>query len=79
VSLDIVRQLALRDPFLLTTGFDRENLFFHVDHPADKNSAMMQYVSQYPNVSGIIYCSTRKNVEAVCERLRAHKINAVRY
>ena len=79
VSCDIVRQLQLQDPFRLTTGFDRENLFFHVEAPTDKNSAMMQYVSQYPGASGIIYCSTRKTVEAVCERLRANKIKAVRY
>lgn len=79
VSRDIISQLGLQDPFRLTTGFDRENLFFHVEHPTDKNSAMMQYISQFAGASGIIYCSTRKTVETVCERLRAHKIKAVRY
>ena len=76
---DIISQLALREPFTLTTGFDRENLFFHVEHPADKNAALIQYVRQFPDVSGIVYASTRKNVESICERLRGHGINAVRY
>lgn len=79
VRLDIISQLRLRSPFSLTTGFDRENLFFHVDHPADKNSATLQYIKQFPKVSGIVYCSTRKNVESLCERLNANKIKAVRY
>lgn len=76
---DIISQLALHEPFTLTTGFDRENLFFHVEHPADKNAALIQYVRQFPEVSGIVYASTRKNVESICERLRGHGINAVRY
>ena len=76
---DIISQLALREPFTLTTGFDRENLFFHVEHPADKNAALMQYIRQFPDVSGIVYASTRKNVETICERLRGHGISAVRY
>ena len=60
VRADIIEQLGLRDPFSLTTGFDRESLFFHVERPDDKNAAMMRYVGQFPHASGIIYCSTRK-------------------
>ena len=41
---DIIRQLALQEPFVITTGFDRENLFFQVEHPADKNDFMLDYV-----------------------------------
>ena len=79
VRADIIEQLGLRDPFSLTTGFDRENLFFHVERPDDKNAAMMRYVGQFPHASGIIYCSTRKTVEEVCERLRKKGVKAVRY
>ncbi len=79
VRRDIVAQLGLRDPFSLTTGFDRENLFFHVERPDDKNAAMMRYVGQFPHASGIIYCSTRKTVETVCARLRGSGVQAVRY
>ncbi|MDO4988752.1 MAG: DNA helicase RecQ [Synergistes sp.] len=76
---DIAKQLALNDPFRLTTGFDRENLFFRVEHPSDKYETLKKYIGQYPKMSGIVYASTRKNVESVCERLKNDGINAVRY
>lgn len=76
---DIIRQLALKEPFVITTGFDRENLFFQVEHPADKNDFMLDYVKRNKNVSGIIYCSTRKTVETVCAKLCLSGIKAVRY
>ncbi|MDO5115621.1 MAG: DNA helicase RecQ [Synergistaceae bacterium] len=79
VRRDVISQLGLRDPFSITTGFDRENLFFHVEHPADKNAAALRYIKQFPTVSGIVYCSTRKNVESFCDLLRANGIKAVRY
>ena len=76
---DIIRQLALQEPFVITTGFDRENLFFQVEHPADKNDFMLDYVKKNKDVSGIIYCSTRKTVETVCAKLCLNGIKAVRY
>lgn len=79
VRADIVRQLELRDPFTLTTGFNRENLFFQVEHPEDKNTALMRYMKHFSGISGIIYASTRKTVESVCKMLCAQGIKAVRY
>ena len=76
---DINSKLALCDPFVITTGFDRENLFFQVEHPADKNEFMTEYVKKNKDSSGIIYCSTRKTVESVCSKLCASGIKAVRY
>ncbi len=79
VSDDIVDKLSLRDPFRLTTGFDRENLFFQVEHPSDKNAFLLDYVKKSQPSAGIVYCSTRNAVESACELLRAHDIGAVRY
>ncbi|MCF0247186.1 MAG: RecQ family ATP-dependent DNA helicase, partial [Synergistes sp.] len=77
---DIKEKLALIDPFTITTGFDRENLFFRVEHPSDKMSALLDWMGQFSSSrksgdliagqpSGIVYCSTRKTVEDVCEVL----------
>ena len=33
---DIMDILQLQDPFVITTGFDRENLYFAVRKPVDK-------------------------------------------
>jgi ATP-dependent DNA helicase RecQ len=79
VKSDIIKQLALESPFVLTTGFDRENLFFQVEHRADKMAFLLGYTQKFPDVPGIVYCSTRKNTEAVCRELVACGVRAVRY
>ncbi|MDR1581262.1 MAG: DNA helicase RecQ [Synergistaceae bacterium] len=79
VKADIIRQLAMDSPFVLTTGFDRENLFFQVEHPDDKMSFLLDYTQKFPDMPGIVYCSTRKKTESVCRELVACGIKAVRY
>lgn len=79
VRRDIVRALRLRAPEITVTGFDRKNLYFEVQQPDSKDGAVLELVRQRKGESGIIYCLTRKNVETVCELLRSHGIDAVRY
>lgn len=66
---DIVQILQLRQPVVLTTGFDRSNLYFGVASPKDRYGAVRNYLDAHPGDSGIIYCLTRRQVEDVCERL----------
>lgn len=79
VKEDIQKMLELKDPFVLTTGFDRDNLYFAVEKPKDKYQAVYHYVKEHPNQSGIIYCLTRKSVEEVCEHLVRDGFPATRY
>jgi len=79
VCEDIVRILGLHEPFTLTTGFDRENLYFGVQQPRDKFHALMQIVSAHPQQSGIVYCISRKLVEQVCDNLCENGFSATRY
>ncbi len=79
VRKDIVKMLDLRDPFSLTTGFDRENLYFAVETPKDKLEETVRLVRSYEGQSGIIYCSTRKNTELVCDELNREGIPCTRY
>jgi ATP-dependent DNA helicase RecQ len=65
VREDIVCILGLRNPYTLVLGFDRENLFFQVDKPKDKDKYLLDFIADHPGESGIIYCSTRKNVDSV--------------
>ncbi|MDR2491677.1 MAG: DNA helicase RecQ [Spirochaetaceae bacterium] len=76
---DIVRHLNLRSPFTLVTGFNRENLYFEVQKPANKMNALLELLSSRKNESGIIYCSTRKAVEDVCNGLSGKGFNVTRY
>lgn len=79
VKDDIIRILRLKDPFIMATGFNRENLYFEVQKPADKYRAVIKYLEGNPGKSGIIYCSTRKVVEEVCSKLAKDGYEATRY
>ena len=46
VKEDIIRILGLREPFSLTTGFDRKNLYFSVLHPASKYTALRELLEK---------------------------------
>lgn len=76
VKEDIIKLLRLHDPFTITTGFDRKNLYFEVRHPENKNAELCRLLQQYQNQSGIIYCTTRKTVEAVCTLLQSKGFQA---
>jgi ATP-dependent DNA helicase RecQ len=79
VREDITRLLALRDPFAITTGFDRPNLYFEVQKPAKKKDALLECLNARKGSSGIVYCATRKSVEEVCDLLASHGFAATRY
>ena len=63
VKNDIINLLHLQNPFCLTTGFDRPNLYFSVQTPENKKDFVYNYIKDHPNQSGIIYCLTRKSVD----------------
>lgn len=69
VKDDIIKLLNLQKPYVLTTGFNRENLYFSVQTPKSKKQFLLNFLEEHKNVSGIIYCSTRKTVDEVYERL----------
>ncbi len=79
VKDDIIAALGLVDPTILVTGFDRENLSFEVQMPASKSSALLSFLKNNQDKSGIIYCITRKIVESVCETLQSKGYLATRY
>ena len=81
VRQDIVRILGLSQPFAVTTGFDRANLYFEVrpTEQRDKDAVLLNILREIPGRSAIVYCSTRKNVDSVGEFLRLNKINAECY
>lgn len=76
---DIIRILKLQDPVLLTTGFNRTNLYFQTVRPKDRFQALTEYMETFDGQSGVIYCLTRKAVEEVCEKLIQAGYPATRY
>ncbi len=83
VKEDILAILKLQNPYVETSGFDRENLFFAVKKPENKYKELVSYLKEkgYDSSgdSGIIYCLTKKNVEEVCFDLRKEGFSVTRY
>ena len=73
VRRDIVSILDLHTPSITVTGFDRPNLYFDViSMPRkDKASWVASYIASHPDESGIVYCATRKETEALAESLNS--------
>ena len=79
VQQDIVRLLELHDPVRCVTGFDRPNLFFDVQRPKNKMSALLDLLRTRRDKTGIVYCATRAAAERVCRTLCSRGVAAVCY
>ena len=79
VREDIICSLGLSNPYFLVTGFDRENLFFQVDKPHNKERFILDFIERHRGESGIIYCATRKNVDSLYTLLRKQHISVGKY
>ena len=79
VRQDIISSLGLADPAVILRSFDRPNLFFAKKSPADKDRALLDELEKVKGKSGIVYCSTHRNVERCFRLLRQHGYNVARY
>ncbi len=81
VRTDIECILKLRDPKIVVTGFDRQNLYYSVEHVSGrrKDDFIMDHIKKHADESGIVYCATRKNVDALYEKLRRSGVSVTRY
>ena len=80
VREDILSCLNLRDPAVFISGFARKNLAFkvtHIDKVPQKYARVKLLIKKHK--TGIVYCSTRKGVEEVSERLNGDGIKHVIY
>jgi ATP-dependent DNA helicase RecQ len=81
VRRDIAKQLGLRNPEIIVTGFDRKNLRYHVvstRSQEQKDQALSDLLKKH-DLPAIIYASTRRAVERLGPVLESHGIRAVAY
>ena len=71
VRRDIVNLLGLRNPLVMVTGFDITNLYFDMLklNTREKANWIAHYVAEHADESGIVYCATRKETEALAQTL----------
>jgi len=81
VKADIECILKMRNPQVVITGFDRENLYYSVEHIAGKHKDdfVLNYIQKHADESGIVYCATRKNVDNLYEKLSQIGVPVARY
>ena len=84
VRADIAHALNLRDPLRVTASFDRPNLHFAVRRATSsgakgKDAQLMNICREHAGQSGIVYCTSRRAVEQVCDKLQDEGFSATRY
>lgn len=79
---DIIKQLAMRDPKVFISSFDRPNLSLDVKRgyqQKEKMRTIFDFIARHRGESGIIYCMSRSKTEKVAEMLEEHGISTAVY
>lgn len=76
---DIVKQIKLKEPAVFISSFDRKNLKINCLKIGDRFSYVLNYILENKEQSGIIYASTRKEVDSICDKLLKKHISVVKY
>ena len=79
VQQDIVTRLRLRNPFGIRASFDRPNLFYQVLPKENVRRQLLAFLRERPGQAGIIYRTTRANVEQTAGHLCEAGIDALPY
>ena len=76
---DIVHNLDLDDPALLIDSFDRPNIYYQVGTKAQPRGQLLDFLGPRRGSAGIVYCLSRRSVEATAEYLQANGYDALPY
>src|SRR3954451_14064419 len=79
VRRDIAAQLQLRSPLELVGSFDRPNLLYRVLPRAGMKKQLQDVLARHRGTAGIIYCTSRRGVDALAEWLASNGVRAVAY
>ena len=79
VRRDIVSELRLRDPLVLVGSFDRPNLTYRVLRRGNLHRQLLDILARHEREAGIVYCSSRREVEALAEWLQENGHRALPY
>lgn len=79
VRRDIGTQLGLRDPMELVGSFDRANLVYRVLPRTNLKKTLLDVLARHRGEAGIIYCTSRKEVDALAQWLTSTGLRALPY
>jgi ATP-dependent DNA helicase RecQ len=76
---EIVERLSLEDARRFVSSFDRPNIRYAVVPKHDGKRQLLQFLADHAGDSGIVYCLSRRKVEATAQALVEHGIAALPY
>src|SRR5699024_7221541 len=79
VVQDIQSLLHIDDRHIINTGFERDNLAFHVVKGKDKTTYVRNFLKEHKDESGIIYTATRKQTDGLYEQLSRRGVACEKY
>jgi len=80
IKNEIVKQLQLKDAKIFVNSFDRPNIKYTITERESGHQQLNRFIKKYhPNDSGIVYCLSRKKVEATADFLNKHGRKALPY
>ena len=79
VTRDIIAKLGLRNPHRVRASFNRPNLYYQVLPKSDAERQLLNFIEAHPGEQGIVYRTTRKDVESTADMLVRQGIKALPY
>lgn len=79
VKEDILKLLELVNPYIYLGNLNRENLEMYIHKEEDKIDFIKDYIREHEETSGIIYCATRKEVDALYYYLKERNFSVAKY
>ncbi|MBA7545800.1 ATP-dependent DNA helicase RecQ [subsurface metagenome] len=79
VQEDIISHLKLNTPLRIRASFNRKELYYRITRKSNANQQILEFVRSHPGKSGIVYRTTRKDVEGTSTFLKEHGISSLPY
>ena len=76
---EIIERLALYQPKVFISSFDRPNIRYVVQEKGDAKAQLLQFLQDYKQQAGIVYCMTRNRVDGMAAWLAERGFNALPY
>ncbi|MEL6539230.1 MAG: ATP-dependent DNA helicase RecQ, partial [Bacteroidota bacterium] len=80
VQQDILRNLDIEDANIFKASFNRTNLYYEIQPKQQIEKQIVRFIKTQPTgTAGIVYCQSRKKVEAIANLLNVNNIKAAPY
>lgn len=76
---EIIERLALENPSVFVSSFDRPNIRYIVQEKGDAKAQLIKFLQGHRNEAGVVYCMTRNRVDGMAAWLQARGVNALPY